>query len=78
MKESTMFETLMNSMKLLLAGKLFRNNRDVLVQWLKGFGVCLALLLVTGWFVSPLAGVVVCSLVGGLIQPLLFRDLKYA
>ena len=73
-----MFDMFMNSVKLFFAGKLFRDNRDVLVQWLKGFGVCLALLLVLGWFVSPIVGVVVASVVGGLIQPVLFKDLKYA
>ena len=73
-----MFDMFMNSVKLFFAGKLFRDNRVVLTQWLKGFGVCLALLLVLGWFVSPLAGVVVAALVGGFIQPLLFKDLKYA
>ena len=73
-----MFDMFMNSVKLFVAGKLFRDNRDVLMQWLKGFGVSLALLLVLGWFVSPLVGVVVSSVVGGFIQPLLFKDLKYA
>lgn len=73
-----MFDMFMNSVKLFFAGKLFRDNRGVLVQWLKGFGVCLALMLLVGWFASPLIGVVVASLVGGLIQPVLFKDLKYA
>lgn len=73
-----MFDMFMNSVKLFFAGKLFRDNRVVMTQWLKGFGVCLALLLVLGWFVSPLAGVVAAALVGGFIQPLLFKDLKYA
>jgi hypothetical protein len=73
-----MFDMFMNSVKLFLAGKLFRDKRDVLMQWLKGFGASLALLLAVGWFVSPLVGVVVASLVGGYIQPLLFKDLKYA
>ena len=68
----------MNSAKLFFAGKLFRDNQMVLMQWLKGFGVCLALLLALGWFVSPWVGVVVASAVGGFIQPLLFKDLKYA
>jgi hypothetical protein len=72
------FDVFLNSVKLFVAGKLFRDNREVLLQWLKGFAACLALLLVVGWFVSPLAGVVVTSLVGGYIQPLLFKDLKYA
>jgi hypothetical protein len=73
-----MFDMFMNSVKLFFAGKLFRDKRDVLTQWLKGFGVCLALLLAVGWFVSPLVGVIVASVVGGLIQPILFKDLKYA
>ena len=73
-----MFDMFMNSVKLFFAGRLFRDNRVVMTQWLKGFGVCLTLLLVLGWFVSPLAGVVVAALVGGFIQPLLFKDLKYA
>ena len=73
-----MLDMFVNSVKLFFAGKLFRDNRDVLAQWLKGFGVCLALLLVVGWLASPLVGVVVASVVGGFIQPLLFKDLKYA
>ena len=73
-----MFDMFVNSVKLFFAGKLFRNSRDVLMQWLKGFAVCLALLLAVGWFVSPLVGVIVASVVGGLIQPVLFKDLKYA
>ena len=73
-----MFEMFTNSVKLFFAGRLFRDSRAVLTQWLKGFGLSLALLLVLGWWVSPLVGVVVASLVGGFIQPLLFKDLKYA
>ncbi len=73
-----MFNMFLNSVKLFFAGKLFRDSRAVLMQWLKGFSLCLGLLLVLGWLVSPLAGVVVASLVGGFMQPLLFKDLKYA
>ena len=68
----------MNSARLFAAGKLFRDGRAVTMQWLKGFGVSLALLLALGWFVSPLWGVVAASAVGGFLQPLLFKDLKYA
>ncbi len=57
---------------------LFRDGRAVFIQWLKGFGICLSLMLVIGWTVSPLVGVVVASLVGGFVQPVLFKDLKYA
>ena len=73
-----MLDMFQNSVKLFFAGKLFRDGRAVLMQWLKGFGLCLALLLVLGLLVSPLVGVVVASLVGGFMQPLLFKDLKYA
>lgn len=73
-----MLDMFLNSVRLFFAGKLFRDGRAVLLQWLKGFAVCLLLLLVLGWWVSPLVGVVVASLVGGALQPLLFKDLKYA
>jgi hypothetical protein len=73
-----MFDMFVNSVKLFFAGRLFRDNRAVLLQWAKGFSVCLALLLVVGFAVSPLAGVVVGALVGGALQPVLFKDLKYA
>ena len=73
-----MLDMFVNSVKLFFAGRLFRDNRAVLRQWLKGFAACLALLLVIGWVVSPLAGVLVTGLVGGALQPLLFKDLKWA
>jgi hypothetical protein len=72
------FDMFVNSAKLFFAGRLFRDNRGVLLQWLKGFAVSLVLLVALGWIASPLVGVVVASLVGGYIQPLLFKDLKYA
>lgn len=73
-----MLDMALNSARLFFAGKLFRDGRAVFVQWLKGFAVSLGLVLAIGWFVSPTAGVVVASLVGGALQPLLFKDLKYA
>jgi ABC-type microcin C transport system permease subunit YejE len=73
-----MFDMFMNAVKLFFAGKLFRDKRDVLRQWLKGFAICLVLVLVLGWLVSPLVGVVVAAVVGGFAQPVLFKDLKYA
>jgi hypothetical protein len=72
-----MIDMFLNSVKLFFAGRLFRDPREVLLQWLKGFGLTLAVLLVLGWFVSPVVGVVVASVVGGVAQPWLFKDLKY-
>ena len=73
-----MFDMFLNSVKLFFAGRLFRDHRAVFQQWFKGFVLTLVLLLAVGWLVSPLVGVVVASLVGGLAQPLLFKELKYA
>ncbi len=73
-----MLDMFLNSVKLFFAGKLFRESRAVMTQWLKGFALTLVAMLVLGFLVSPLIGVVVASLVGGFIQPLLFKDLKYA
>jgi hypothetical protein len=66
-----------SSVQLFLRGKLFRDGRQVFCQWLKGFLLTLGLLLVVGWVVSPLMGVILGSLVGGALQPYLFKDLKY-
>ena len=73
-----MLDMFMNSAKLFLAGRLFRDGHAVLLQWLKGFGLSLVLCVALGLLVSPLIGVAVASLVGGFVQPLLFKDLKYA
>lgn len=72
-----MFDMFLNSVKLFFAGRLFRDHRAAFSQWLKGFALTLILLLAVGWLVSPLAGVIVASLAGGLAQPMLFKDLKY-
>lgn len=66
-----------NSMILFSRGKLFRSLFFMFKQWLKGVLLTLALLLPVGYFVSPLAGIIVASLVGGAIQPWLYQDLKY-
>ena len=73
-----MFDMFMNSVKLFFAGKLFRESRAVMMQWLKGFALSLVAMLALGILVSALVGVVVASLAGGFMQPLLFKDLKYA
>lgn len=73
-----MLDMFLNAVKLFFAGRLFRDKRDVMRQWLKGFALSLVLVLVVGWLVSPLAGVVVAAVVGGFAQPVLFKDLKYA
>jgi hypothetical protein len=71
------FQMFTSSVQLFLRGKLFQDRRQVFSQWLKGFLLTLGLLLVVGWMFDPLMGVVLGSLVGGALQPYLFKDLKY-
>jgi len=71
------FQMFRSSVQLFLKGKLFRDGRQVFSQWLKGFLLTLALLLLAGWVINPVAGVILASLVGGGLQPYLFKDLKY-
>lgn len=73
-----MYDMFSNSVRLFFKGKLFRDNAAVFRQWLIGFVVSLLILLAVGWLLSPLIGVVVSALVGGALQPYLFKDLKYA
>lgn len=72
-----MFDMFKNSVILFCRGKLFRDNKMVFMQWLKGFAITLAILLAIGFMVNPLVGVIVASIVGGALQPILFKDLKY-
>jgi hypothetical protein len=67
----------LGSVRLFLRGKLFRDSRQVLGKWLLGVGLTLTVLLVLGFAVSPRAGVILASLLGGAMQPYLFKDLKY-
>jgi hypothetical protein len=67
----------MNSVRLFLRGKLFRDNGSVFRQWLKGFALTLVVFLAVAWIGGALTGVIVASLVGGAVQPWLFKDLKY-
>ena len=71
-----MFDLVINAMKPLVAGKLFRNNLVFFRQWGMGFGFALVLMLVIGFF-QPWLGIVVGGVLGGALLPWLFRDLKY-
>ena len=72
-----MFQMFSRSVQLFLKGKLFRDRRQVFSQWLKCFFLTLGLVLVIGWVFNPFMGVILGSLVGGALQPYLFKDLKY-
>ena len=72
-----MIEMFKNSIALFFKGKLFRDNKAVFKQWLIGFVITLLLMMVLGYLVNPIIGVIVASVVGGALQPYLFKDLKY-
>lgn len=72
-----MFGMFVNSVRLFFRGKLFRDGRQALRKWLVGFALTLAVLLLAGFALTPVAGVILASLLGGALQPYLFKDLKY-
>lgn len=73
-----MLRMIVFSVRSFFQGKLFRDYGVALRQWLKGFLLTLGVLVVVGYFVNPLTGIIVASLLGGLVQPYLFRHIKYA
>ena len=73
-----MWDMFSNSFRLFLKGKLFRDPRAVLKQWLVGFAATLIVVLALKFAGLPLwLAVAIASLAGGALQPYLFRDLKY-
>jgi hypothetical protein len=74
-----MWDMFTNSLRLFLKGKLFREPRAVFRQWLIGFGV--ALIAVVGFVKLSIPlwiAVTVVALAAGVLQPYLFKNLKYA
>jgi len=73
-----MWDMFTNSLRLFLKGKLFREPRMVLRQWLIGLAVTTLVVVVLAKLGAPLwLAVLVASLGGGALQPFLFKDLKY-
>lgn len=67
---------LINTAKLFVAGKLFRDNGAFFRQWGMGFAFALLLMLGLG-YLNPWLGMVAGGAAGGALLPWLFRDLKY-
>ena len=72
-----MFQLFASSVQLFLRGRLFRDGRQVFSQWLKGFAITLAVMVIAGLMFMPWVGVILGSLIGGALQPYLFKDLKF-
>ena len=77
LNDSSMRQIFTIAVQLFTKGDLFRSPFTVLKQWSKGLFLTLTLLLLIGHFVNPLIGVIVASLIGGAMQPWLFKDIKY-
>ncbi|MEM1264172.1 MAG: hypothetical protein AAGH76_17365 [Pseudomonadota bacterium] len=74
-----MFEMFLNSVTLFFRGKLFKEKGKVYRQVLLGAvltaAICVALVLAGAPTVVSLC---VGAMIGGAVQPWLFKDLKYA
>jgi hypothetical protein len=70
----TMF---LDSVKLFLQGKLFRDGRAVFRLWIVGFAAALVLTIALVTFLHPWIGGIAGGLAGGALMPYLFRNLKY-
>lgn len=74
-----MLDMFMNSATLFLKGKLFQDYKSVFIKILIGVIITTAICLIlaklgTGMWIA----IAVASLVGGALQPYLFKDLKYS
>jgi len=74
-----MWQAFTSSVQLLFKGKLFREPGAAFRQWLIGFAISAVGVVLLVKLGLPLGlAVVVVALAAGLLQPLLFKNLKYA
>lgn len=68
----------MGSMQMFLKGKLFRDNKLVIMQGAIGVAVAVILIVILGKLVLPMwAAALMGGFVTGALMPYLFKDLKY-
>jgi hypothetical protein len=74
-----MWDMVSNSLQLLLKGKLFREPGAAFRQWLIGFVASLIAIVLFVKLGTPLwLAVALVAIASGLLQPFLFKNLKYA
>jgi len=74
-----MWDMFSNSLRLFIKGKLFREPGAVFRQWLIGFAVSLVAVVALVKLSVPLwLSVGAVALAAGVLQPFLFKNLKYA
>ena len=74
-----MWDLFTSSFHLFLKGKLFREPGAAFRQWLIGFALAIVAVVILLWMNAPLwLTLIVVAIAGGALQPLLFKNLKYA
>ncbi len=73
-----MFETVMHSSKLLISGKLFKDNKAVARQTAIGAAAGAVALVIAAQFAPLWFAALIGGAVAGGLQPYLFKDLKFA
>ena len=73
-----MLDMAMDSAKLFFAGKLFQDNKKVMRQLAIGAGAGALAIIVVGQFAPVWLAAIAGGAVSGFLQPVLFKDLKYA
>ncbi len=73
-----MLDMAVNSGKLFVTGKLFKDNKLVMRQLAIGVGAGAVVIVVLAQFAPLWAAAVAGGAVSGFLQPMLFKDLKYA
>ena len=68
----------MDSAKLFFAGKLFQNNKVAMAKLAVGAGLGALALVGAGQLLPIWAAALIGGAVSGAVQPVLFKDLKYA
>lgn len=67
-----------DSTRLFIAGKLFRDPRVVFRQLAIGAGCGAIVMVILGQFLPLWVAAAVGGMLAGFLQPVLFKDLKYA
>ncbi len=73
-----MISTALSSARLFLSGRLFKDNGKVIRQLAIGSGVGALVVIAIGLVAPAWLAAVAGGAVSGFLQPILFKDLKYA
>lgn len=73
-----MLDMAINSAKLFFAGKLFKDRSLVIRQLAVGAGAGAGAMILVGLVAPVWLAAIIGGAVAGFLQPILFKDLKYA